>query len=341
MQNHRYYQQPAACPYRPYGETMNHLFTCQSNDALQLRQTATKQLGKVLTAAHTPKPLTACILNGIQSWNTGQVIDCAFPTTADEVRQVTLEQTQIGWEHLLRGRISKRWQVAFLHFQPESDKKRDTKATTWARKLIAALWEYSFAIWEARNKTVHGQTEAAKESKALKELWRTTRQLYCSFETDPHVIPSNTNHLFDEPLLITQILPATTLRCWILSAQEAIAMQAYRDSIQQTRQKELLCRFLVPRHLPVTHRSPRRIRANEAPQKPATDSMPPEGIEAHLLAPVFNPHTATVARSAQVVQAQNQTPTHRHYQTSIEFTSDWHAGQIGFLTNSASLQRKK
>jgi len=69
--------------------------------------------------------------------------------------------------------------------------------------------------------------------------------------------------------------------------------------------------------------------------------MPPEGIEAHLLAPVFNPHTATVARSAQVVQAQNQTPTHRHYQTSIEFTSDWHAGQIGFLTNSASLQRKK
>jgi hypothetical protein len=299
IQNHRYYWQSAACPYCPTEETMHHLLTCNSKEAQLSRQTATEKLGKAIAAAHTPEPLAAHLLHCIDSWTQDQVVRPS-PGTKDKITKATREQNHIGWDNFLRGRISKGWHLAYLHFQPIQDKQRVTRASTWTRKLITAVWDYSFSLWEARNNTVHGQTEAARESKALKELRRTAKQLYNSFENDPHIVPTNQNHLFDKPLLLMLQLPFTNLQCWILSAQEAIAMQQCRDSLRNTKQRELLRQFFVPRKQIKHHGSPEGSRSSKVTIYQAPASIPPPGAAVEsLLAPFFKPRTAKAVKRRQ------------------------------------------
>jgi hypothetical protein len=60
------------------------------------------------------------------------------------------------------------------------DKKRAVKALSCTAKVIIALWDYAFTIWEARNAAIHGQTETSTTSKATKATSKIAERSLCS-----------------------------------------------------------------------------------------------------------------------------------------------------------------
>jgi bisphosphoglycerate-dependent phosphoglycerate mutase len=116
------------------------------------------------------------------------------------------------------------------------------------------MWDYSFSIWEARNLTVHGRTETAKEGKLLKTLKREVKTLYQSFATDPHIVPQSRRNLFDKPQDYLLQLPTSYIHCWLLSVREAIETRKFWVNKQESRQRQLMKNFFKPRRKSVVQR---------------------------------------------------------------------------------------
>jgi hypothetical protein len=245
-QNHRYYQQPADFPYCSSRETMLHLLTCSSQEATATGQQSMQIFNKALLATCTPPDVVNTIVNYISTMESNVKVDHS-QSSSDLLSQAVSNQANIGWEHFLRGRLSQCWRQVFISYLPWQDKKRETKADTWLWKVIHAFWDYSFSIWEARNLTVHGRTETAKEGKLLKTLKREVKTLYQSFATDPHMVPQSRKNLFDKPQDYLLQLPTSYIHCWLLSVREAIETRKFRANKQKSRQCQLMENFFKPR----------------------------------------------------------------------------------------------
>jgi hypothetical protein len=190
-----------------------------------------------------PTAVSSALIDALTSW----IGPSSTPPRSSQytISKALSKQTQIGWENILRGRISNQWRGAIQTPIPSKDKKRAAKALSCTAKVIIALWDYAFTIWEARNAAIHGQTETSTTSKAIKQLQKLAKDLYVQHDRDPHLVPSSCSYLFDKPLLVTQQLPTNSLRCWISSVSEAIKTRQFRENLQHTKQRKLMQRFFL------------------------------------------------------------------------------------------------
>ncbi len=172
-QNAIYYQESSACPYCPDTETMQHLFCCTSAPAVAIRTDATRTLSTTLKAISTSEEVSAGIISLLHP----QATDNPSPAGETTATQV-------------RGRLSTKWRTSFLQTIPSTTKRRKSVAALWVKKLIIALWDYAFTIWQARNDTVHGQTETAQESKALKAMRQEVKHMFLAYDNDPYLVPA-------------------------------------------------------------------------------------------------------------------------------------------------------
>ena len=67
------------------------------------------------------------------------------------------DQTEIGWDHLVRGKMAISWTKTQTIYKP------DTKIPSWNNKLITYLINASNNIWEIRNILNFGSTHKKQE----------------------------------------------------------------------------------------------------------------------------------------------------------------------------------
>jgi len=96
--------------------------------------------------------------------------DAHLPEYVDPVNQcLASRQAAIGWDNLLRGRISKSW--SSLQQQHRAGGDRDGK---WVKKLAMFLLQQFLALWRQRNEDRHGRDmltcREADHSKVLQEI---------------------------------------------------------------------------------------------------------------------------------------------------------------------------
>ena len=66
----------------------------------------------------------------------------------------------IGWDQLVRGRLSLCWGdlVAYSYIKPGETASRNIKhkgpAEVWGAKLVVIIWTYVLKLWDARNTTL-------------------------------------------------------------------------------------------------------------------------------------------------------------------------------------------
>ena len=84
-------------------------------------------------------------MSGLHQWESGQAI--RSPSRGSVTLQNTLlniafaEQTTMGWDNFIKGRITSSWQTAF---EALFKSKRPADASgTWSRQLLQALRDYS------------------------------------------------------------------------------------------------------------------------------------------------------------------------------------------------------
>ena len=80
------------------------------------------------------------------------------PLLPDDVSKLVDNQTALGWHWLLRGRLTTDW--ALLQNEYYTNIQHRSTGKLWAGKASAALWDYSWTLWDHRNEHLHNSDVA-------------------------------------------------------------------------------------------------------------------------------------------------------------------------------------
>lgn len=127
-------------------------------------------------------------------------------------------QSQIGWHHFLVGRIAHEFQTAVntaIRHAPMTTYLQNS----WTINFIHTLWDIFEDEWEARNRALHGATEAETMARQKAKLIRTVEYLYAT----KNDLPENVRTALQRPIEKIIQLPTAHLRTWVTITQETIS----------------------------------------------------------------------------------------------------------------------
>jgi hypothetical protein len=135
VQNKKFYNKSDKCPSCSVSEeTIIHMLTCPAPDVAQFRIQQQKILWNNLLLIDTPDSLLDVIKIGITQCGKSQP---SLPASIDPVLlEAYHHQTSLGWEAFLCGRVSLKWQLAFLGDAQLSPSSTSLK---WAGQLVGFL----------------------------------------------------------------------------------------------------------------------------------------------------------------------------------------------------------
>ena len=158
-------RQSAECPRCQHAEEDNeHVLRCQHPDVQKMWQEELDALSVWLCEQGTCFPVREALILGLGAWYRGEMPTLPEDFTATEVAAAFHTQTEIGWRSLLEGCPSKLWAEIQQTFF-DSHKLRRT-GRTWVNKLLKRLVDFSFSLWDHRNKV----DKAAETSVQEREL---------------------------------------------------------------------------------------------------------------------------------------------------------------------------
>jgi hypothetical protein len=140
-------------------ETTDHILQCPHPSAVLCRKTALAQLVKTLDDLFTHPRLRTLMTKNIKSW-CNNLPPWQPPLLPDDVSKLVDNQTALGWHWLLRGRLTTDW--ALLQNEYYTNIQHRSTGKLWAGKAIAALWDYSWTLWDHRNDHLHNSDVANK-----------------------------------------------------------------------------------------------------------------------------------------------------------------------------------
>jgi len=152
------------------------------------------------------------------------------------------QQTEIGWDNLLRGRISKLWHKAQKLHCPTNT------PTTWTKQYIKLTIQATDSVWSVRNTLKFGETTPTLSNAQLR-LKYTITEMYSTYKQKIH--PSH-HHLFQTPLRLRISFSPQENSQWI---------KTVKATIKLNKQKE---RQFFSTHIKITkYFSPRKRKAQE------------------------------------------------------------------------------
>jgi hypothetical protein len=132
-----------------HSETLIHVFFCEHALPTSCRHQALKTLCDRLIEIGTPEPLVSAISHGITTWSQSAENNPAtkfVAPTAQSVRPSDIHITHayaeqsrdIGWDQLLRGRISTKWASAYRCLKG-GNRRMDIDTAGWGKHMILPL----------------------------------------------------------------------------------------------------------------------------------------------------------------------------------------------------------
>jgi hypothetical protein len=223
------------------------VFSCTSKEVVEQRQLAIETLEEGFNKISTPNSNIHSIVHGISTWTDSQCNDnlqiCAptrgsIKTPDVMLTQAFTEQTiNVGWDQFLRGRVSTMWGKAFTAHGSEGT--RNNESSTWVKRLILKVWDYTISLWKFCNGIVHGTTKKENIEKCLAELWNKVSEKYAEYAKDQFIISPKFNSLFLKKSLEDRLkMSRDSLASWLLSVKEAEAYQGvFRASLAKAEKR--------------------------------------------------------------------------------------------------------
>ena len=113
------------------------------------------------------------------------------------VQMAWKEQREIGWDQILKGRLSRHWGEAQGMFYNNSPKTRGNlgfSGKLWAAATVTSLLDFSLNLWNDRCDTLHGIDEVDAKRLAKDKVVKRVTELYENKEE----IGEEYAHLFEE-----------------------------------------------------------------------------------------------------------------------------------------------
>ena len=110
-------------------EDFTHVLRCKHDTNIKAITAATEKLRQRLNADHVSAPMIQALLHGIHQWLYDNPFDTDIIEASDTKQTLILSaiksQNRIGWDHLLRGRISTEWVTANTRYITERYERED------------------------------------------------------------------------------------------------------------------------------------------------------------------------------------------------------------------------
>ena len=193
-------------------ENDDHLFQCGHLLRCQWRQDLLRDLHDKYGSFLDPDLLTIMKI-GIKSFFSNSAPDFSerFPAhgSMQHYGYLITQQTSIGWDHFIRGKIGKAWGPKQHEYAKRYGLVDASKH--WQTALVRHLATASFRLWEIRNGCRHG-IDAASTQQAKKE--QTHREIRCLYHLKGDVLPQDRN-LFRDTVETHLNESTSQLRSWI------------------------------------------------------------------------------------------------------------------------------
>ena len=151
----RWKKQPTSCCPRCNmdDEGAAHILRCSHPDALNLWNTAIKDLEPWLTALPTSTAMAAGICAKLRQWHSPYPFVPVNSSLPADLRPLFCDQDNFGWDCFIYGFWSDQWsavqQAYLLSLQSKLTVKR------WSSAIILKLWQIAWDMWDHRNAMLH------------------------------------------------------------------------------------------------------------------------------------------------------------------------------------------
>ena len=194
-------------------ETPHHVLQCSHIHSRAVVKKALQDLEEKLRALDTGSRMQSELITCISKWITMGNVTYSGTTLP------IVQQTRIGWDHFLEGRIH----TSFQEYMDEHYKRIGSIKTgeLWTAVVIQTMWIKCFEpMWKHRNEAVHCLATKEKTPREILNLNYTMRELLS--KAKELTLLSQDKYLMEET--IQQLLNMTTglKRGWILSMQTAL-----------------------------------------------------------------------------------------------------------------------
>jgi exonuclease III len=220
-------------------ETRDHILRCPAPPRNRWRHKFLSSLETFCQNTHTAPVLKQLLLDSVREW--------MYPETDEQeyrpnprhhppaLRQLILQQTEIGWRQMFNGRFSILWSViqnGYL-YRTQADRKGVARKLTgekWQTYLITHIWEQWQELWKMRNESLHGKDAAAQ---AIAEAREVKRRLVEIYDLRGHMEPSV------QDLLCTDIHQHLQKPTWATSNWLNIHTPLFRESIRRAKARAI------------------------------------------------------------------------------------------------------
>ena len=206
----------------------------------KLRNDLLTNIDRYMTKTKSGLALTSALKSGIRHWLRRHAIHPTTPdhqsfpqwmpnpyntgTATPEVIQLVSKayrsQTNIGWQHLLQGRLSQDWGRAYclLH----NTKFPSLRGDTWARKLITTIWRNFLTLWAQRCTSNGELLQDLHEIDGITQRDHIEEQIRDAYRRGRYIThPEDQDYLFCTPVESLLTSNYTALQLWLKTYKSA------------------------------------------------------------------------------------------------------------------------
>ena len=131
-----------------------------------------KQVLQKCKALNTDSLILSLLVYGLMvGWYNGSLLPEDYPTICQDLIQ---DQTRIGWNQLMKGRFSVRWDI----LQDRLTAPALPWSGNWSNSVIQVLWDQWFLLWMLRNSHHHGQEAETRQTLRTAQVHKELELLY-------------------------------------------------------------------------------------------------------------------------------------------------------------------
>jgi hypothetical protein len=157
-------------------------------------------------------------------------------------RQLAINQTTIGWGHLIRGRIISSWETIQQDYIYRIHPSTKFEPDAWHGKLLHPMLIDCHTLWTIRNGERHGTN---KKTQCISRLVQLERDLITIYKLEPDVLASYKD-LFDTPIDELLTLSLDEIEKWITSRRPIILQSRRKARRHSTSNIQLLPTYFHP-----------------------------------------------------------------------------------------------
>jgi hypothetical protein len=217
---------PASCPScQAPVEDRDHLLYCPAPCRDKWRNECYSTMLQTLNKLDTCPQVQELFLSALRVVLDNH--DTASIRVEPAVASIGRAQADIGWHHILKGRLSKQWgkaQAKYLGSRADTKNNGDT----WMTKVIEVMLREWLKLWKLRNEDRHGSNRHTRRQAEERQAIRELQQFYDAHDGR---VPSRLQWLFDTPISEKMAWTVGNIRLW-LNAWKPVVEKSYTTDLE-------------------------------------------------------------------------------------------------------------